>query len=101
MKEEELLELFKEHLYIDEEEFFNSGKREGVDARTLFTTFFLKNHKGSNYGIKNRLSKFLKRNHSTIIYYLDIHPWLVKTNKPYRIKYTLLSQYFDNLKNNE
>jgi hypothetical protein len=81
-------------LYIEEKEFYFSSKREHVDARILFWHFAKATHKGKSYEINTIVEKYLKKAHGTISYYRGLHPVLLKSNKMYRIKFTLLNQYF-------
>ena len=92
--EEEILTLILDKLYINREDFFISGKREFVEARMLFVYFFIQNYSGKKHGVLTVLSKFLNKTPSTTLYYELNHSSLLKGSKIYRIKYTLLSQYF-------
>lgn len=94
MKEEELLQFVLDKLYISKEEFLTSSKREYVDARMLFVHFFIKNYKKRIHGVNTLLARFLYKSPCTISYYIDCHDALLKGDKMYKIKYTLLNQYF-------
>lgn len=92
--EEEILTIILDKLYINREEFFISGKREFVEARMLFIYFFIQNYKGRKHGMFTVLSKFLKKCPSTTLHYQLNHFSVLKTDKMYKIKFSLLNQYF-------
>lgn len=94
MKEEELLQFVLDRLYINKEDFLTCSTREFVDARMLFVHFFIKNYKGRKHGVNTVLAKFLFKSPCTISYYIDNHRALLVGDKMYRIKFTLLNQYF-------
>jgi hypothetical protein len=88
------LQFVLETLYINKEDFFKSSKREFVDARMLFVHFFIKNYKGRKHGVLTVLANFMFKSPCTVLYYQENHDSCIMGDRMYRIKYTLLNQYF-------
>jgi hypothetical protein len=88
--EEKILTLILDKLYINRENFFCSRKREFVDARILFTHFYIMFISKRKYGTYTILMKYLNKRNNVIAYYANQHYSLIKTNKEYKIKFNLI-----------